>query len=104
MSKTKLALGTALTAVMTMGSMAVYGHEVEMEKCAGVIKADKNDCGSSIGGCHGSIHTDKHPEAWIEVPKGTCERIVGAYVTTSPYAIPGGKQAYEAALKKGTKG
>lgn len=97
-------IGSALSAVLALGSMAVYGHDVETEKCAGVIKAGKNDCGSSIGGCHGSIHTDRHPESWIEVPKGTCEKIVGAYVTSSPYAIPGGKQAYEASLKKGRKG
>ena len=66
------------------------GHEVE--KCAGIVKAGKNDCGTSHSSCHGSIQTNGDREAWIEVPKGTCDKIVGGYVTTSPYARPGGKQ------------
>jgi uncharacterized membrane protein len=63
----------------------------DTEKCAGVIKAGQNDCGTSTTGCHGSVTVDNYTEAWIAVPKGTCEKIAGAYVTTSPYARPGGK-------------
>lgn len=106
MRNSKTALGTALSAVLSLGSMAVYADDAkpyETEKCAGVVKAGQNDCGSSIGGCHGSINVDGHPEAWIEVPKGTCEKIIGAHVTTSPYAIPGGKAAYEDSLRKKRK-
>lgn len=104
MRDTKFVLGSALSAVLALGVTAAPAHEVEMEKCAGIIKAERNDCGTSIGGCHASIHVDGHPEAWIEVPKGTCEKLIGAHVTTSPYAIPGGKKAYEDSLKKGRKG
>ena len=72
-----------------VGPVLAKGHEVE--KCAGIVKAGKNDCGTSHSSCHGSIKVDGDPEAWIEVPKGTCERIVGGAVTTSPYARPGGR-------------
>ena len=37
-----------------------------LEKCAGVIKAGKNDCGASHSSCHGSINMDGDKEAWIE--------------------------------------
>jgi uncharacterized membrane protein len=45
-----------------------------------VIKAGKNDCATSMNDCHGHAETDANPMAWIYVPKGTCERIVGAHL------------------------
>lgn len=50
------------------------------EQCAGVIKAGKNDCATSMNDCHGHAVTDANPMAWIYVPKGTCDRIVGAHL------------------------
>lgn len=83
----------AFATLLTVGIAAATSgaNAAETEKCAGVIKAGKNDCGTSHSSCHGSIKVDGDKEAWIEVPKGTCDRIAGAYVTTSPYAKPGGK-------------
>ena len=52
------------------------------EQCAGVIKAGKNDCATSMNDCHSHVTVDASPEAWIYLPKGTCERIVGARVVT----------------------
>ncbi len=97
MNPSKNLIVSALGAVLALGAMTANGEDAkpyETEKCAGVIKGGQNDCGTSIGGCHGSVEADAFPEAWIEVPKGTCEKIIGAHVTTSPYAIPGGKKAY----------
>jgi uncharacterized membrane protein len=74
-----------------LSSQAQAADNPNAEKCAGVIKAGKNDCGTSHSSCHGSISMDGDKEAWVEVPKGLCEKIAGAYVTTSPYAKPGGK-------------
>jgi uncharacterized membrane protein len=79
-----LGLGASVTS-------AVAQDKGMTEKCAGVIKAGKNDCGTSHSSCHGSISMDGDKEAWVELPKGACEKIIGAYVTTSPYAKPGGK-------------
>jgi uncharacterized membrane protein len=39
---------------------------------------------------------DNDPEAWVLVPKGTCEKIAGGMITDKPYNIHGGM----AALKK----
>jgi len=50
------------------------------QKCYGVALAGKNDCATSTNDCHGHVTTEGNAEAWIYVPQGTCERIVGARV------------------------
>lgn len=49
------------------------------EKCYGVVKAGKNDCGAADGshGCAGAAKTDNSPSEWIFLPEGTCERLGG---------------------------
>jgi uncharacterized membrane protein len=58
----------------------VYAAKADNEKCAGIVKAGKNDCGTSKSSCAGTVKADRDTEAWIYVPKGTCERIAGATV------------------------
>jgi uncharacterized membrane protein len=49
------------------------------EKCYGIAKAGKNDCASTgNNSCGGTSKIDRDPKAWIYVPEGYCERIVGA--------------------------
>lgn len=50
------------------------------EKCAGVVKAGKNDCGTSKHGCAGQATKNGDKEEWVYVPNGTCEKIVGAAI------------------------
>jgi uncharacterized membrane protein len=47
------------------------------EKCYGVAKAGKNDCQTATSSCAGTSKTDNQKDAWITVPKGTCEKLVG---------------------------
>ena len=68
----------ALAGVGTTG--AAMAAEGDMEQCAGIIKAGKNDCATSKNQCHGHVEVDAAPEAWIYLPKGTCERLSGARV------------------------
>ena len=78
MSKT-LALSTAIATGIIMASATdVYAGDKKMEKCYGVAKAGKNDCAAGPGtSCAGSSKTDAQKDAWMYVPKGTCEKIVG---------------------------
>jgi uncharacterized membrane protein len=69
----------------------------DTEKCAGITKAGKNDCGTSKSACAGSATADRDAEAWILVPTGTCEKIAGGKLTNKPENIHGGA----AAVKKG---
>lgn len=48
-----------------------------MEKCYGISKAGQNDCSSATVGCSGEAKQDADKNAWITVPKGTCNKIVG---------------------------
>lgn len=75
---------------LAAASGGAFAAKGDTEKCAGVVKAGKNDCGTSKSACAGSIKVDNEPEAWIAVPKGTCERIVGAHVVMADWAKPGG--------------
>ena len=59
---------------------AIAGEEDGKEQCAGIVKAGKNDCATSTNACHGHTTVDSSAEAWIYLPKGTCERISGAHI------------------------
>jgi uncharacterized membrane protein len=48
-----------------------------MEKCYGVAKAGKNDCAGPAHACAGQSKADGGAKEWLNVPKGTCERLVG---------------------------
>jgi len=52
------------------------------EKCYGIAKAGKNDCASTgNNSCGGTSKLNSDPKAWIYVPEGYCERIVGGSKT-----------------------
>lgn len=67
-----LALG--LTSVVTQNAVAASGDK---EKCYGVVKAGKNDCQTATSACAGTSTTDGQKDAWVLVPAGLCDKIVG---------------------------
>ena len=86
----------AFVSLLTLGLAGAGGQALaakgDNEKCAGIVKAGKNDCGTSMNSCAGTAKKDHDEEAWIFVPKGTCEKIAGGRLQTSEYAKPGGKK------------
>ena len=81
MKNSKLIAHSALASlfavgVMTASAPAMAGKK-DMEKCYGIVKAGKNDCQTSNSACAGTAETDSKPTAFIVLPKGTCEKIVG---------------------------
>ena len=48
----------------------------EHEKCYGLSRAGKNDCQTANSSCAGTSKRDKQGDAWVYVPKGTCEKLV----------------------------
>lgn len=98
MSTTNRVITSALAAVFAVGITAAIGQAFaddndhsRDEKCAGIVKATKNDCATSKNACHSHVETDKDPEAWIYLPKGSCERIAGAHITARVDPTPGVK-------------
>ncbi len=84
----KKVIFAALSAVVAMGvASKSLAHEAQapkgMEKCFGIAKAGKNDCGSTTMSCAGQSKKDGDKHAWMSVPKGTCNRIVGGSTTES---------------------
>ena len=71
--------GALLLSAATVATTA-FASDESKEQCAGVIKAGKNDCATSMNACHGHVEADASPMAWIYLPKGTCEKIAGAHL------------------------
>ena len=76
-----LAIGFSLTATSAFAAKPKWDEG--WEKCAGIVKAGKNGCGTSKHGCAGKATKDSDSEEWVYTPKGTCEKIVGGKVTAS---------------------
>ena len=81
MKDTDLALRAAVAGLLAVGlaagSQTAAAQDVKTEKCAGIVKAGKNDCATAKHACMGKSKVDGEKEEWINVPKGTCEKIVG---------------------------
>ena len=94
MNKSDRIIQTAFASLLAVGLAAsatqVFAAKGDNEKCAGIVKSGKNDCGTSKNACAGQVKADNDAEAWIYVPKGLCERIVGGHIQTSPMAKKGG--------------
>lgn len=57
----------------------IQGPTPKMERCYGIAKAGQNDCSSAgNNSCAGMSKIDADPKAWLNLPEGRCERIVGA--------------------------
>lgn len=65
-----------LLALSTAGNQAMAAKD-GFEKCAGIVKAGKNDCGTSQHACAGMAKKDSDKEEWVYVPNGTCDKLVG---------------------------
>jgi uncharacterized membrane protein len=49
----------------------------EHEKCYGIAKAGKNDCQTANSSCAGTSRRNGQGDAWVYMPKGSCDKIVG---------------------------
>lgn len=47
------------------------------EKCYGIVKAGMNDCATATASCAGSSTKDGQSDAFVFMPKGLCEKLVG---------------------------
>lgn len=79
MTNTKTLVSTAVSSLMLLGiaGTTVPANAADMEKCYGVVKAGKNDCQTANSSCAGTSTKDGQKDAWLFVPKGTCEKLVG---------------------------
>jgi uncharacterized membrane protein len=86
MSHSESTIRSAVAAVLALGLAAAGSTALaakgDMEKCAGVVKAGKNDCGTANHSCAAQAQADRAADEWVYLPKGTCEKIAGGKVVT----------------------
>ncbi len=71
---------TAISGLLALGAAGLASHAVaadDVEKCYGVVKAGQNDCQTANSSCAGTSKVDGQGDAWVYLPAGTCEKIVG---------------------------
>ncbi len=81
---TKRTFKIAASALGGLAALALVGaagdasaHKPKGEKCYGVAKAGKNLCATKTTSCAGTSSRDGQKDAWIIVPRGVCETLVG---------------------------
>lgn len=81
MKKSNVFVMTTFAGAMIAGaSLSAPVFAGDNEKCSGIVKAGKNDCATATNSCAGSATKDGQKDAWVYLPKGTCEKIVGGTV------------------------
>ena len=68
----------AAVAALLATTAAQAQDSTRWEKCYGIVKAGQNHCGANNHSCAGKAVRDSDPNEWLFVPKGTCEKLVGA--------------------------
>ena len=88
MKTSQFLLASALAAALAMPNIAQAGPaphpKFNAEKCYGIAKAGTNDCQTANSSCAGTSHRDNQGDAWIYLPAGSCEKVVGG--STQPKA------------------
>ncbi|HUL96405.1 MAG TPA: DUF2282 domain-containing protein [Usitatibacter sp.] len=80
MKSQDLSLVAAVAGLIALGSASMLANAADTkatEKCFGVAKAGKNDCGTASHACAATTTKDNDPNDWKYVPKGTCESMGG---------------------------
>ena len=80
--KSTLTIAAALSAALLLAAQA-QAQGPATEKCYGVAKAGKNDCQTATSSCAGTSKKDHEASAWLSVPKGTCDKIVGGSLSAA---------------------
>jgi uncharacterized membrane protein len=83
MKTTQFLIASAVAAALALPAAAgaqagpAPKPKFDAEKCYGVAKGGKNDCQTANSSCAGTSRRDGQKDAWIYVPSGACERLVG---------------------------
>ena len=79
---TSLAIAAALSSALAAVAVSSPSQAAGKEKCYGVALKGQNDCAAGAGTtCAGTSKMDHQANAWVYVPRGTCEKTMSS---TSP--------------------
>lgn len=71
------AVAVSLAGASVLAAPVVAHAKPSMEKCYGIVKKGKNDCGGPGHSCAAQAKTSGSGQEWMYVLKGNCKRIVG---------------------------
>jgi uncharacterized membrane protein len=79
MNTIQLLVSSAIAGLVAASAIGVSAQEkaASKEKCFGIAKASKNDCGTAKHSCAGKAEADNAAEEWKFVAKGSCEKMGG---------------------------
>ena len=81
MKATDLIVHSAIVGLLAVGATGnALAAKAGMEKCAGIVKAGMNDCGTAKHACAGQGTVTKASDEWVYVTKGSCDKIVGGMI------------------------
>ncbi|AMV14396.1 TPA: DUF2282 domain-containing protein [Legionella pneumophila] len=75
--KDKLIQSAISAFLVLIASNTAIAEDLSKEKCYGVVKKGMNDCSTATSDCAGSSTRDSQKDAFILLPKGICEKLVG---------------------------
>lgn len=87
MSKKDKIIVSAASAFLFLLSSQASSGEAPRERCYGISKAGKNDCSTAKSSCSGSATKDNQGDAFLFVPKGLCDKIVGGSLKAKTDAV-----------------
>src|SRR5215470_17867236 len=79
----RAAVASFVALALSAATYQAFAAKDDNVKCAGIVKGGNNDCGTSSNACAGQVKADRDAQAWIYVPKGVCEKIVGGKLLSS---------------------
>jgi uncharacterized membrane protein len=89
-----LAVAVALAFLENAGAQTnIPRPTYKYEKCFGIVRGGQNDCFSPANSCGKTSKRDNDPNAWIYVPVGTCDKIVGGSTAPTTGANTGPKSS-----------
>lgn len=83
MSTKEKIIYSAIAGILALTSANMVFAAEDQEKCYGIVKAGLNDCQTKSHDCASSATKNSQPDAFIFLPKGACEKIVGGSLKPS---------------------
>ena len=88
MKDSKKIIAGAIAGVLAFAAGAAQAQQqnvqcAAVERCYGIAKAGKNDCATASSACAGTAKQDYQKDAWVYVPKGSCDKIAGSSLKAS---------------------
>ena len=90
---TKKIANVVIATVLSVGVAAISTQAVAkancpVEKCYGIAKKAKNDCGTQKHACAAQSKANGDKADWMFVMKGNCDRTVGGSLTPAADSVP----------------